>query len=360
MCVTKGPERLAAQRGTSAGALDVDLPSDAGAVPRQSRPAISGAACSRPTERAGPLRSGGRAAAGRLAGRPRCAGQPGECRGAQGQVGVPCERDVMWAQVAADRVDEPAPEAPNGRLRAQAWGLAGASPDAYPGWPIAERMLWPTGPQMSAEEKIRAVSHHEQGMTHRLDSPVDGPGGDRTGGDHFEALYSGSYKEIFAYVLRHAGGDTEAVADLVAEVFVVALRKEDSIPPPPEDRLWLYGVARRMVLDHRQRRKRLLRLQSRLQQKAVIEASSDGESSRLRVQAAIDMLKPADRELLKLIAWDGLSHAEVANILGCTPNAVGQRLHKARSRLRSILTQPAPASGSFAAHPVPLSSRSQP
>jgi len=60
------------------------------------------------------------------------------------------------------------------------------------------------------------------------------------GDDHFEALYRGSYKEIFAYVLRRTAGDTETVADLVAEVFVVALRKQDIIPPPPEDRLWLY------------------------------------------------------------------------------------------------------------------------
>jgi RNA polymerase sigma-70 factor, ECF subfamily len=180
------------------------------------------------------------------------------------------------------------------------------------------------------------------------------------GEDHFEALYRGSYKEIFAYVLRHTDADTAAAADLTAEVFVVALRKQDAIPPPPDDRLWLYGVARRVALDYQQRRRRLIRLQSRLQQQAASEASP-GDLSRLRVREAIESLRPTDREVLKLVAWDGLSHAEAAQILGCTPNAVALRLHKARSRLRRILLSPenpGHAPGPSTSQLVPASSRS--
>jgi RNA polymerase sigma factor (sigma-70 family) len=164
----------------------------------------------------------------------------------------------------------------------------------------------------------------------------DGPGG----ADHLEVLYRGSYKEIFAYVLRRTGGDTETVADLVAEVFVVALRKQDIIPPSPEDRLWLYGVARRVVLDHQRREKRWLRVRSQLQQKASSETDANSDGSRLRVQAAMEKLKPADREALQLVIWDGLSHGEAAQVLGITSNAVALRLHKARSRLRRILAPP--------------------
>jgi RNA polymerase sigma-70 factor (ECF subfamily) len=179
------------------------------------------------------------------------------------------------------------------------------------------------------------------------------------GDEHFEALYRGSYKEIFAYVLRHAGADTGAAADLVAEVFVVALRKQHAIPSPPEDRLWLYGVARRVVLDHQQRRKRLLRLHSRLQETAISEASPNDDLSRVRVREAIESLRPADREVLKLVAWDGLSHTEAAQILGCTPNAVALRLHKARSRLRRMLSPPAaPDNTPGPSQLVPFGSRS--
>jgi RNA polymerase sigma factor (sigma-70 family) len=183
------------------------------------------------------------------------------------------------------------------------------------------------------------------------------------GDDHFEALYRGSYREIFAYVLRRTGGDTESVADLVAEVFVVALRKQDTIPPAPEDRLWLYGVARRVVLDHQRRDKRWLRLQSQLQQKASSEADTHSDS-RLRVQSALEKLRAVDREVLQLVIWEGLSHAEAGQVLGITSNAVALRLHKARSRLRRILApppgHPAAAPGSFPSPLVPHGSRSQP
>jgi RNA polymerase sigma factor (sigma-70 family) len=187
----------------------------------------------------------------------------------------------------------------------------------------------------------------------------DGPGGD----DHFEVLYRGSYREIFAYVLRRTGSDTETVADLVAEIFVVALRKQDIIPPSPEDRLWLYGVARRAVLDHQRRDKRWLRLQSRLRQKASSDTDANSDGTRLRVQAAMEKLKPADREVLQLVIWDGLSHREAAQVLGITSNAVALRLHKARSRLRRILASPpgnpVAASASFPSRLVSHSSRSQ-
>jgi RNA polymerase sigma factor (sigma-70 family) len=187
----------------------------------------------------------------------------------------------------------------------------------------------------------------------------DGPWGD----DHFEALYRGSYKEIFAYVLRRTGGDTETVADLVAEVFVVALGRQDIIPPAPEDRLWLYGVARRVILAHQRRDRRWLRLQSQLQQKASSERLADGDGSRLRVQAALEKLRPADREVLQLVVWDGLSHSEAAQVLGITSNAVALRLHKARSRLRRILASPpgnpVAAPGSFRSRLVSHGSRSQ-
>jgi RNA polymerase sigma factor (sigma-70 family) len=153
------------------------------------------------------------------------------------------------------------------------------------------------------------------------------------------------------------------VADLVAEVFVVALRKQDIIPPSPEDRLWLYGVARRVVLDHQRRDKRRLRLQSQLQQEASSETVANSDGSRLRVQAAMEKLRPADREVLQLIIWDGLSHGEAAQVLGITSNAVALRLHKARSRLRRILDSPpgnpAAASVSFPSRLVSHGSRSQ-
>jgi RNA polymerase sigma factor (sigma-70 family) len=190
------------------------------------------------------------------------------------------------------------------------------------------------------------------------------PSGTQGGDDRFEALYRSSYKAIFGYVLRRSDDDLDAVGDLVAEVFVVALRRQDAIPAPPQDRPWLYGVARRVLLDHRRRHSRRLRLESRLRTQAALSETrpGDDEPSLMRVRAAMEQLRPADREALQLVAWDGLSHAEAAQVLHCTPNAVALRVHKAKARLRDILsppgmTMPDPAPGLI--HALPGSSRSR-
>jgi RNA polymerase sigma factor (sigma-70 family) len=49
---------------------------------------------------------------------------------------------------------------------------------------------------------------------------------------------------------------------------------------------------------------------------------------------ALDSLREADRELLRLSSWDGLSNAEIAAVMGMKQNAVDQRLFRARTRLR--------------------------
>jgi RNA polymerase sigma factor (sigma-70 family) len=192
---------------------------------------------------------------------------------------------------------------------------------------------------------------------------MPGPSDAQPSDDRFEALYRSSYKAIFGYVLRRTDGDLDAVGDLVAEVFVVALRRQDAIPLPPQDRLWLYGVARRVLLDHQRRRARRIRLESRLRIQALSETrSGDDEPSLLRVRAAMEQLRPADREALQLVAWDGLSHAEAAQVLGCTPNAVALRVHKAKARLREILSPPdlnAPDPAPGLIHAPPRSSGSR-
>jgi RNA polymerase sigma-70 factor, ECF subfamily len=178
---------------------------------------------------------------------------------------------------------------------------------------------------------------------------------DRPG--RFETLYQDCYRPIFGYLLRRADGDLDTIADLTAEVFVVALRRQRAIPDPPDDRLWLYGVARRVLLGHQRSAARRGRLESRLRAHAEIgEQDCDAaEQARQRIRTAMDRLRPGDREALRLIAWDGLSHAEAAQVLGCSVNAVALRIHKARARLRESLSEPEPA----VTRVVPVSTRSE-
>jgi len=157
----------------------------------------------------------------------------------------------------------------------------------------------------------------------------------------FEEFYEAQYAGVYAYVLRRLSGPREDVADVTAEIFATAWRRADRIPPRPEDRLWIYGVARRVLSRHLRGQWRRSRLQRRLQAEAAIDTSDDESPRRAtdheRLRSAMSSLRPADREALTLVLWEGLSHAEAAEVLGCSANAVGLRLHRARQRLRREL-----------------------
>lgn len=165
---------------------------------------------------------------------------------------------------------------------------------------------------------------------------TDRPGERRE--ERFKALYVQHYPAIYAYVHRRLVGLGAEVTDVVADVFSVAWRRLDQVPDAPEDRLWLYAVARRCVARARRSGWRRWRLQARLSEEA--RASTNGRSEDVRVSLvrdAIERLRPADREVLRLVMWEGLTHAEAAQVLGCSTNAVAVRLHKARKRLQAEL-----------------------
>jgi RNA polymerase sigma-70 factor (ECF subfamily) len=158
----------------------------------------------------------------------------------------------------------------------------------------------------------------------------------------FEAFYRAQYPGMYAFILRRLDGSREDVADVTAEVFATAWRRVAQVPPPPEDRLWLYGVASRVLSRHHRGAWRRHRLLGRLQAEAtvrpvvtVVGAEGDGD----RVRAAMARLREADREVLALVLWERLNHGEVAELLGCSANAVAIRLHRARARLRRLLEE---------------------
>jgi RNA polymerase sigma factor (sigma-70 family) len=162
--------------------------------------------------------------------------------------------------------------------------------------------------------------------------------------DRFRSLFELRYPAIYSYVLRRLGPSSNDVVDVTAQVFAVAWRRRTHIPKSPEDLPWLYGVARRIVSRHRRSTQRRQRLEDRLVNEAGVqgdtETSPDPEI--LRVRAAISRLRSKDQELLKLVLWEELTHAQVGVVLGCSTNAVAIRLHKARNRLGNELEKAAP------------------
>lgn len=159
---------------------------------------------------------------------------------------------------------------------------------------------------------------------------------DRQRRERFEALYVQQHASIYAYVYRRWSGVVAEVPDVVAEVFAVAWRRLDEIPADAGARLWLYGLARHALLNHSRSHRRRRRLFDRLSREAstATQVNPAADPAETWLRQAIERLPDAYREALRLVSWEGCSHAEAAQVLGCSVNAVALRLHKAKARLR--------------------------
>ena len=163
--------------------------------------------------------------------------------------------------------------------------------------------------------------------------------------DRFRRIYAGNFAPLLAYALRRVEQPEDA-ADIVAETFLVAWRRGHEIPVDAEVRLWLYGVARRVLANHHRGGLRRERLGERLRQRIVAAVTPDPGSEvpeRLTVQAALARLGAMDREVLTLTVWEGLEPREAAQVLRVSPAAVRTRLSRARARMRDLVgDDPAP------------------
>ena len=70
-----------------------------------------------------------------------------------------------------------------------------------------------------------------------------------------------------------------------------------------------------------------------------MDARLDATSRRADLRIALAALSDTDRELLLLVAWDGLSPAEAGQVLGLSGVASRSRLHRARARAQAVLDQ---------------------
>jgi RNA polymerase sigma factor (sigma-70 family) len=180
--------------------------------------------------------------------------------------------------------------------------------------------------------------------------------------DRFRLIYAGNFEPLLAYALRRVDQPADA-ADVVAETFLVAWRRHREIPDGAEARLWLYGVARRVLSNHLRGGVRRERLGVRLRQRLAAPGPPDPGSEvpdRLDVRAALARLGDLDREVLMLTAWEGLEPREAASVLDVSPAVVRTRLSRARARLREIIGDDPPRPGhvlDVMAAPVPEEGR---
>lgn len=178
--------------------------------------------------------------------------------------------------------------------------------------------------------------------------------------DRVADMYEQYAAQVAAYAMRRAGASD--AADAVAETFLVAWRRRDSVPPEPNTLPWLYGVTRRVLANQRRTRHRRGRLRNKLatefaEQDIGPPALEDVEEFR-RVASAMKRLSDEDAELLRLTAWEALSPSEIAAALDIAPGTARQRISRARQRLRKQLAKDQPDDAGMAmrrpsSRPVP-------
>lgn len=176
----------------------------------------------------------------------------------------------------------------------------------------------------------------------------------------FEELYDQHFRAVLRFALVRV--DPDMAKDVVAETFFVAWRRLADLPAEP--RAWLLGVARKVIAGQLRSATRLTALRARILTMRDEDDSSEFAHrlvEREEVLAALDALRPSDRDVLVLVAWDDLAPADAAQVLGISKASFAVRLHRARRRFAAALADfDRPGPGTASSHSCVLSLLSEP
>lgn len=161
----------------------------------------------------------------------------------------------------------------------------------------------------------------------------------------FAGLFDRHADEIHRYAARRLGPEGSTLADdVTAETFLVAFRKRTRYDLSRADaRPWLYGIASNLISGHHRsevRRLKALARYDREEDAGFEERSMERVTAyqlRPRLAAALAGLRPAERDLLLLVAWAELSYEEAAEALGVPVGTVRSRLSRTKDKLRRRL-----------------------
>ena len=157
----------------------------------------------------------------------------------------------------------------------------------------------------------------------------------------FHDIFDAHHERVLAFALRRTPTRADA-EDAAAETFTVAWRRLGDVPD--EALPWLFGVARRVIANQRRGRSRRAALGLRLFRRDRVEDERFGEAEGPAI-AALSRLGEQDQELLRLVAWEELTHTQIATVLGISVNAVAIRIHRARKRFADTLAEPEDVKG---------------
>ena len=178
--------------------------------------------------------------------------------------------------------------------------------------------------------------------------------------ERFRAAFDEHYRAVARFVRTRGHGPADA-EDIIAATFEVAWKGMDKVPEGREALPWLLGIARNVSRNARRKSKREAAFVNELSTVTVpwTEMPIEDRAASAEVMAALAKLKPLDRDLILLIAWDELTPAEAGQVLGLRPVTARSRLHRARQRMSALLNESEVSASRSRADSSPGSVRSQ-
>jgi RNA polymerase sigma-70 factor, ECF subfamily len=150
---------------------------------------------------------------------------------------------------------------------------------------------------------------------------------------------------LVAYLERLTGSHATA-CDLVQETFVRVYKHRHRYRPAQKFSTWLFAIAGNLARNQARWQKRhpLTLLEPEELRAAAPESGAATPAEDLErqeraeaVRAAVMRLPAEQRETLVLATYEGLSHAEIAEVMETTPKVVEMRLYRARKELKERL-----------------------
>ena len=136
--------------------------------------------------------------------------------------------------------------------------------------------------------------------------------------DQFDALYQAYIDPIYRFVY-YKTMHKETAEDLTSEIFIKALQSISTFDTQKGTfSAWLYRIARNRVIDHYRTKKEDRNIEDiwDLSDRTDIERDAETMRQLEKVEGHLKTLKPQQREVIIMRLWDGLSHKEIADVLG--------------------------------------------
>lgn len=150
-------------------------------------------------------------------------------------------------------------------------------------------------------------------------------------------LYREHAPHVYAIVRRLAGEDHLA-QDLSQEVWIRAFDRLDQFRGDAGFGTWVHRIARNMAISHLRRSKRRAEVEAEAAPGETAAPGGDLALERRALEEALERLPPGYRTVLVLHDVEGLTHEEIAESLGVAVGTSKSQLHKARARMRELLT----------------------